>query len=452
MGQEVGREPMQVEGEVEIDDAIGEEVVIENAGVAELHGLDRDQLVAGRHVGELQRRNGGERLGRIRRFLHALEHAGFLGDRCEIGCGHRRPHTREPLRLLFRFPLALLAIRPQQQGDAVAIADEMAPEQVLEIAPGGDARLDGGERCLEGERRQRIAIAHPGGQCPEHERDAARERVGVALAQAELDGVERGRDGRRIDAVSGELADRVVDQALDLVGIGGIDALEADRERRLAQNLCQAGLGQTFSQPGIDQGLVERRGRGAEQDLPQDLEAECRFGVRDLLDHPADVDHQLTGRRPERMRLALVGPGLLRPRRIGVRQPPGRAKTRLQRHGEVDVDTGELGQPVVDQPQPLLGVVVAVEEQLGVRRVVVVRVERLELLVGEIGDVLGVAARVEAVGRLGEQRANCEAHQQAVGRRVGALHLVEDHAFVSERRVGCIELVMPALLLEGLPR
>ena len=39
-------------------------------------------------------------------------------------------------------------------------------------------------------------------QRAQHQRDAARERAGVVLAQAELDRVQRGLDGQRVDAVA----------------------------------------------------------------------------------------------------------------------------------------------------------------------------------------------------------------------------------------------------------
>ena len=99
----------------------------------------------------------------------------------------------EPRLFLLRLALGLLLVRPQDQDGAVRVVDEMAADEVLEIAlAAGHARLDGGERRLEGERRQRIAPMQPGAQRPQHEDDAARERAGVVLAQMKLDGVERG--------------------------------------------------------------------------------------------------------------------------------------------------------------------------------------------------------------------------------------------------------------------
>src|SRR5262249_20065409 len=118
-----------------------------------------------------------------------------------------------PCLAFWQIPVGL-----EDQYGAVAIVDEVALEQPLEIALAARSLcLDGGERRLEGERRQWIAPVQPGSQCPQHEHDAAWKRSGIVLAQAELDGVEGGIDGQWIDALVGQRADGVGYQALDLV-------------------------------------------------------------------------------------------------------------------------------------------------------------------------------------------------------------------------------------------
>ena len=170
-------------------------------------------------------------------------------------------------------------------------------EQPLEIALAArDACLDGGERRLEGERRQRIAPVQPGAQRPQHEHDAARKRAGIVLAQTELDGVERGLDGQWIDALIRQRADGVGDQALDLVGVGRIDALEADREHRLPQLVVETTASKRLAKSGIDQRLVERGGWRADQDVLQYVEGECGLDVGDLVEHPVHRQHRLLGK------------------------------------------------------------------------------------------------------------------------------------------------------------
>ena len=98
------------------------------------------------------------------------------------------------------------------------------------------------------------------------------------------------------------------------------------------------------------------------------------------------------------------------------------------------------------------GIVIAVEVNKRVRRVIVLGVELLELLIGQVGDASRVAARIDAIGVIGEERLLRVTAQQIIGRRVSALHLVEHNALEAKRLVGTFEFVMPAFLLEYLRR
>src|SRR5262249_14387014 len=68
----------------------------------------------------------------------------------------------------------------------------------------------------------------------------------------------------------------------------------------------------------------------------------------------------------------------------------------------------------------------------------------------EIRNVPRVAAALAAVGRVGKQGALRQVGEQAIRRRIGALHLVEHDALEGKRRVDALKLVMPALLREHL--
>ena len=76
-------------------------------------------------------------------------------------------------------------------------------------------------------------------------------------------------------------------------------------------------------------------------------------------------------------------------------------------------------------------------------------VERLEGLVGKLGDDFGVAAGVEAVGHVREQGLLRVLRQHGIRRGVHALHFVEDHAFVAERARRAVGFDVPAFLLEA---
>ena len=95
----------------------------------------------------------------------------------------------------------------------------------------------------------------------------------------------------------------------------------------------------------------------------------------------------------------------------------------------------------------------AVEEEIGIRGGIVEPVELPELLPGEPGDHLGVAAGIEAVGVVGKEILLERLVHEPVGRRVGPLHLVVDDARDGEVACGVIgvhELQVMPFLEKGL--
>ncbi len=78
--------------------------------------------------------------------------------------------------------------------------------------------------------------------------------------------------------------------------------------------------------------------------------------------------------------------------------------------------------------------------------------EALEIGVAQIGDGLGVAARVHAIGVVGIERLLAELAEHRGGRGIGALHLVEHDALERERHLRAVGLVVPAFLPEGVLR
>ena len=75
-------------------------------------------------------------------------------------------------------------------------------------------------------------------------------------------------------------------------------------------------------------------------------------------------------------------------------------------------------------------------------------VEVLQLLIGQVGNVVWIAAGIDAIGGIGEQRLLDILVEHVIWRTVRALHLVVDHALVGQRLRGVFEFVMPAFLLE----
>jgi hypothetical protein len=105
---------------------------------------------------------------------------------------------------------------------------------------------------------------------------------------------------------------------------------------------------------------------------------------------------------------------------------------------------------VFHQLEAFLRIIVPVEEDERIGRMVIGLPEVPEIFVGQVGDVARIAARVAAVDVFGEQRLDHARFEDAVRRGVRALHFVEDHALVGERLAGIVDLVMPALLHQGL--
>ena len=103
----------------------------------------------------------------------------------------------------------------------------------------------------------------------------------------ELNGVERGRDGVGVDAIFSQFGKRIEDQFFDFVQVLALHPFQSGREGGLAQMVFMA-TGHIFAQPGIQQGLLERRGWGGEQNVGQDIQAHASLNVLVLAQHPVD--------------------------------------------------------------------------------------------------------------------------------------------------------------------
>ena len=250
--QQRARHARKVEAEVEIEDAAGRQRMREQPHPAQRLPRDGDRLLPAGQIGERQRRNPRQRLGGIGFLLQRLEPGGARGDFGQLLRRHGRLRRIEPRPLLGGLARRLAGIGVEQHGRAVRVGEQVLLDQRLEHPVAlGDAGLQRSERRLEAERLQRIAAVQPGAHGAEHEGDAARERAGIVLAQLELDGIERRRDGVGVDAVPAQRLERRQDQRLDAVGIGLGDALEADGEIGLAEVLGEAAPGQPHAEAGI---------------------------------------------------------------------------------------------------------------------------------------------------------------------------------------------------------
>jgi len=132
-----------------------------------------------------------------------------------------------------------------------------------------------------------------------------------------------------------------------------------------------------FAKPGIGERLAERRSRRSDQDVIEDRKA------RAVSTSATSSNIQLT------ITIDFVRGPLVLGRDEGPLRTARRREARLQGDCRVDRDRREGGQPSVEKPQALGRIVVAVEEQAGIRRMVEARVERLQPGIGELGICFG---------------------------------------------------------------
>jgi len=260
IGHILGWQDAQVEAEVEINDAVGEQVVIQDgrAVIRRSVHLDGDRLVLLVEVVQLQGRNRRQSFGGIGCQLHLPERVRLADDALKVVGAHLRAGLLQPGALVRFHLLAHLRVGRQDDGGAMRVVEKVLPDQAgKDVFAAAQAIFDGLERPFEGEPRERIATIQPRLQCCRHEDDAAWEAAEVALAQAEFDGVDRSLDLVRVEAALGKVVQCVEYQSLQLVGVGGIHALQADREGGLAQLVVVAAAGEILSQAAVNERLAQ---------------------------------------------------------------------------------------------------------------------------------------------------------------------------------------------------
>ncbi len=192
----------------------------------------------------------------------------------------------------------------------------------------------------------------------------------------------------------------------------------------------------------VDEGFAQRRARIAEQHFGQHSHREQLERVDSRHRDPADEG------------LGLARVVVARGGRVGLDRCDGLLESRHVWDRGVDGEPLELRQCVLfDRGERSVQRLVAVGVEVSVARVVMRSVKPPQLLPGEVGDMLRVSARIVRVGQTRKQRAAQVSLHGRLRRRQRTLHLVEDHALVTEPagRVGWVlELKADSLLLEGI--
>ena len=176
--QQLLRQRVQVEADVHVDDAVGEEVVVQNARALEVTRLGGDGF--GRLV-EIGQDEGGDRrqgLGGVGGFLQRFEPGGAFDDGVQVVRQHRRARLGQ--LLAFRLFLALRegGVGFEHEDGVVWVVQQVRLDEALEVARLCGQRLfDRRERRFEGDGREWIAVVQPGGERAQQDHQTAGERA-----------------------------------------------------------------------------------------------------------------------------------------------------------------------------------------------------------------------------------------------------------------------------------
>ena len=258
----------------------------------------------------------------------------------------------------------------------------------------------------------------------------------VALAQVEVAGVEGRRELGARDAILGHARKLALDELGELLGTARTGSAQLEGHIGLLQPVVDEAI-HVEAQLRLQDLLLERRLVAAHERVGKYLARQHALAVAEGAHHIAQQHAGVVGACLHRARGMKVDAGALHDKGVGA--CGGRALAGLCAPGKR-----------VDELELVAKRDVAVQHDPGVGHVVVARVGVEVVLVGERRNHVGVAARLEAVGVVGEKRLVETRERDLVGIGHGPAHLVEHHAVGHEptRLALALHLVMPALLLE----
>ncbi len=319
-----------------------------------------------------------------------------------------------------------LRVGVHHQAHAVRVVQQQLAHQALDVVGVLDVAVQLFQHRLEVQHRHRVAAVHRARH--RHQQQLQAEGVAVAadLALVQLQLVQHRAHLLDRHAVLGHIAQRFQHQCLDGLSAAALAALEAAAEHDLAVGVLQAAQrrGRAAELGGL-QRLLQRRGAVVEQDAVQQVRLQQVLEAGRLAEQPAEHDVALlTG-------IAFLFPGVV------FLDRHWRGVALLVGHRDVHLQCLEARQRARLEALVQLGHRdVAVAHEHRVARVVVRAVELAQPLVGEIRDVLRIAARVVVIGGVREQVPGQRLPQRARDRAHRALHLVVDDTLVLQRRRG----------------
>ena len=427
----------RIEVEVEVSDAVCIDVTEEHLCAREVADLERQRVRLLADVGELEDRYRAQGLLRLRALLALLQRARRRNCRLDLRFAHRGLLRGELFLLLLLTARGHLRVRHHREQAAVRVREEVLLNKRLEVAA-REAILHLLQQVLIAQVRLRCPAVEPALHDADAVDEALRRRAEVRFAQAELHEVDGSLEQLAVDAVLGELLQLRHGQMVEGIEALRLRIVDDDAEERLQHVRLEDGV-DILAKLCIDECLAQRRSWRAQEGVLEDLEAHHRLVVERLARRPAQCEEGLLGR-------ALLLADRIEDR-LALEMRELRLQVNLRRHGDA-VEMREVF--LVEVAQLLRDVHRAVEVDVAVRRMVVLRMEGDERLLREVRDGLGVAARLMAVRRRRVERVHDAALEQVVRRGERALHLVVDDAAVRERVLRLLDLIVPALLHEDL--
>ena len=434
--RQVGKLPGLQVGRVEVESEMQHAVRL-GVGTHQRDAVQVDDFAGGHgslhgHVLHGQQRQLRDVLGTVRRRLVLREGAAGREHLVQFLLRPGRLDLRE-LRLLGFAARGTEGRRRQhRQLGMVRIVQHGRAEQLLEPARlqlraqrGVAARVAEGVRGIAAVEPQVVGVGE--------EREAARRAAVVLLAVMELGAVDQRREAGVVEALGDDARERLAHGTADRLDVLPLHVLDDERNAHL--RLAADPEMHVLAEALLEQRLLQRR------------VVVAREGVRDHVHRHVLLARVEAGEDPGvgHQDLAL---GLL----VGADLVLDRLR---RRDGLLNHDRGvHLGarigrEEAVQLRQHGRQVDLAVQEDPRVRGMVEAVVEGLVLFEGQLGNRLRVAAGDEAVARVGVEQTQRLVAQQALGVRERALHLAVDDAVALQFTVRLVQLVVPALLLEG---
>mmetsp|Transcript_45261 Transcript_45261/g.76289 ORF Transcript_45261/g.76289 Transcript_45261/m.76289 type:complete len:326 (-) Transcript_45261:1529-2506(-) len=266
IGDRLLRQCVQIKRHIQVQDVVGENVMVQECGFLNL-GLHRgDCLVFLGNIGHLQSRHAFQCLWVIRGFLCRLQLLLRLNHRLDFLRGHGLFDCCQTCCFFGLNLSAQFGVRSHFDGDTMSVIKQILLEQRHKhVLPRCQPLLEGGQRLLKLQGLDGVPVMEPLLQGTQHDHDPLGEATGVQLTHRKLGGVDGCLDLFFGEAVLCNLVQRIRDQRLQLWHILILDILHPHTVRCLQKRSIQSSPDHRGSETRLVQSTPQR-GRVAAHD------------------------------------------------------------------------------------------------------------------------------------------------------------------------------------------